>query len=212
MEYFFVSNFKPNADTDRYFKSFKPVTKRCYPTKNTTLIVFCSNSNPQKVHFYSFRQEILISPGISHKKTSFLTFPISIFWLAFKPTQLNIFSSLKLWIWYDRLIQEKAWYDMVVIDTKRLSSVHFWFKYDLGQKYYAPQVQPTRFRTHDLQIMTIQFISLRRPGICIIASFLSLTVSHLKLYDVYLWVFTCFGYQSDNTYNLGCVLFICCIQ
>ena len=36
-------------------------------------------------------------------------------------------------------------------------SKYFWFKYDLGQKYYAPQVQSK----WDLEIMTVHFMSLR---------------------------------------------------
>ena len=39
---------------------------------------------------------------------------------------------------------------------------HLWFKSDLGQKHYAPQVRPDPgFRTYDLQIMTVYFMSLR---------------------------------------------------
>ena len=38
---------------------------------------------------------------------------------------------------------------------------YFWIKYDLGQKYYVPKFDPTEVRTHDLQIMTVHFMSLR---------------------------------------------------
>ena len=43
-----------------------------------------------------------------------------------------------------------------------IHELYFWFKYDLGQKHHAPQVDPTGVQTHDLQIMTVQFMSLRR--------------------------------------------------
>ena len=39
---------------------------------------------------------------------------------------------------------------------------YLWFKYGLGQKYYAPQIRSDRVWTHDLQIMTIHFLSLGR--------------------------------------------------
>ena len=35
----------------------------------------------------------------------------------------------------------------------------FWFKYDLGQK--LPTFDQTEVQTHDLKIMTVQFMSLR---------------------------------------------------
>ena len=35
-------------------------------------------------------------------------------------------------------------------------------EYDLGLKYYAPQVQPERGYTHYHLIMTVHFMSLRR--------------------------------------------------
>ena len=41
--------------------------------------------------------------------------------------------------------------------------IYFWFKYDLGEKYYMdPNFDPTRVQTHDLQIMTVHFMSLKR--------------------------------------------------
>ena len=40
--------------------------------------------------------------------------------------------------------------------------VYFWFKHELGQKNPIPQVRPERVRTHDILIMTVQFMSLRR--------------------------------------------------
>ena len=42
---------------------------------------------------------------------------------------------------------------------------YFWFKYDLGQKYHAPKVRPDGVRTHDLQIMTVLFMSLETPAL-----------------------------------------------
>ena len=42
-----------------------------------------------------------------------------------------------------------------------MSRYLFGFKYDQGQKCYAPRFDPTRVQTHDLQIMTVRFMSLR---------------------------------------------------
>ena len=45
----------------------------------------------------------------------------------------------------------------------QLEQNQFWFKYDLGQKYYThPKLDLTGVRTHDLQIITVHFMSLRR--------------------------------------------------
>ena len=39
---------------------------------------------------------------------------------------------------------------------------NFWFKYNLGQKYYIPQIDLTGVWAHDLQIMTVDSMQLRR--------------------------------------------------
>ena len=45
--------------------------------------------------------------------------------------------------------------------SSRTRMRYFWIKYDLGQKYYAPKFDPPGIRIHDLQIMTVHFMSLR---------------------------------------------------
>ena len=45
--------------------------------------------------------------------------------------------------------------------TFHLFLTQFWLKYDLGQQYYAHQVDLTGVWTRDIQVMTIHFMSLR---------------------------------------------------
>ena len=51
----------------------------------------------------------------------------------------------------------------MLIKNSQQCNLYFWFKFDLGQKYYTPQVRidATRVRPHDLQIITVHFMSLR---------------------------------------------------
>ena len=51
---------------------------------------------------------------------------------------------------------------MIQFNLILFANIFFLFKYDLGQKYYGPKFNPTRVRTHDLQIMTVHFMSIRR--------------------------------------------------
>ena len=42
------------------------------------------------------------------------------------------------------------------------TNIYFWFKYDLDRSIMHPQFVLTGVQTHDLQIITVHFMSLRR--------------------------------------------------
>ena len=52
-------------------------------------------------------------------------------------------------------IWQKKWFNILIY-------LHFWFRYDLGQKYYAPQVRPDQGSNSWTPDQAVQFMSLRR--------------------------------------------------
>ena len=63
--------------------------------------------------------------------------------------RLRLFSSSKIYKTTFRHKERKM----------KAAELHFWFKYDLGQEYYAPQVRPNQGQNsyHNVHIMTVPF-------------------------------------------------------
>ena len=53
----------------------------------------------------------------------------------------------------------------LLTDLPEAVFLYFWFKYDLGRCTMHPKFDPTGVRTHDLQITTVHFMSLKMPAL-----------------------------------------------
>ena len=63
--------------------------------------------------------------------------------------------------WWNFSINDFPFYYLWGDRASILTFRYVWFKYDLGQKYHAPKFSLVGAWTHDLQIMTVHFMSLR---------------------------------------------------